>query len=583
MPFFKVETSTMISLQRSNLAASRLFAFCGAVAIIGIAGCDSPVAPTSLQTGTNSPAISANFSKSQSAAGCDGRGDSDDRDDRDGGCRCTAAYTNSASFNGSSIAAGNTIWFSAVVRVSGVPRSGATIKVSGQTIQFTANKTNYSIPVPDGSVVFSPSATVAATVFDAGSGSWITTVPMSQSGDRDDDRGGSFDGNVFLAGVSFPVVVALPGGIKPASWSASFSSTVPGLSLDWQWGAAVYTRFDGNAAIGVKPVDGSRLNAYQNSDNAGTPEREKAALLSRGGATGSGGSNYTGALSDVVSIDVCSVKTADVVVAPPLKLNGAATTTIASGVAGTFDATLANNSGVAMPIACAVTIDGTPVSGSGVTVANTGNIDPGATTTCAFKATLTATNGQNTNHTVVVTAEPPAGYSESDPAQSLTTTIVAVPATAPKSSADVIVVPGSLTMQIGSGAPVAVTSTTTITSGTPASFVATLKNSSTSAMTIGCSVKIDGTAVSPASVTVANTGTVAVNGTTTCTFPALLTATGSSTAHTIVITAMPPAGATETDPNQNYTATVTATAPTLQGDVVVASIQPQPNTPALGS
>jgi len=45
----------------------------------------------------------------------------------------------------------------------------------------------------------------------------------------------------------------------------------------------------------VKPVDDNRASAYQNSDHAGTPENFTPYVV--GGATGGGGSNFTGSYS----------------------------------------------------------------------------------------------------------------------------------------------------------------------------------------------------------------------------------------------------------------------------------------------
>jgi hypothetical protein len=50
-------------------------------------------------------------------------------------------------------------------------------------------------------------------------------------------------------------------------------------------------------------VDDPKLSRYQNSDHAGTPENDKQNVT--GGATGGGGSNYTGSLSATKSA-VCS-------------------------------------------------------------------------------------------------------------------------------------------------------------------------------------------------------------------------------------------------------------------------------------
>ncbi len=116
---------------------------------------------------------------------------------------------------------------------------------------------------------------------------------------------------------------------------------------------------------------------------------------------------------------------------------------------GRLSRTLKNNSTLALPIGCTVTIDGTPLSASNVTLGTTFNVNSGSTTTCTFKATLTATNNTNTNHTIVVTAVPPSGYTESDPAQSLTTTVIATVPTVTKLQADVVV--ASIQRQLSGG------------------------------------------------------------------------------------------------------------------------------------
>jgi RHS repeat-associated protein len=197
--------------------------------------------------------------------------------------------TITSNFNGTSIAAGDYIWFNSVMKASGVPAAGATITVSGATVQFTANGVAYSLPVPDSVIVFSPSASSSTTGFDAVNNQWQTTVPVSNSG------------NVFLAGLSEYLASALPGGINPVSWTATFYTNASGVSLQWQWAASVYTSFSASyTAIGVKPIDATSGSAYQNSDHAGTPESYKTFVT--GGARGGGGSNWTGSYSGTESV-----------------------------------------------------------------------------------------------------------------------------------------------------------------------------------------------------------------------------------------------------------------------------------------
>lgn len=197
--------------------------------------------------------------------------------------------TITSNFNGTSIPAGDYIWFNSVMKPSGIPSTGATITVSGAKVQFTANGLGYSLPVPDSVITFSSSATTSTTLFDAAHNQWQTIVPTSYSG------------NVMLAGLSDYLSLALPGGINPVSWTATFYCDKTGVSLQWQWAAAVYTTFSASyGSLGVKPIDATSGSAYTNSDHAGTPENYKSYVV--GGARGGGGSNWTGSYSGTASV-----------------------------------------------------------------------------------------------------------------------------------------------------------------------------------------------------------------------------------------------------------------------------------------
>jgi uncharacterized repeat protein (TIGR01451 family) len=210
----------------------------------------------------------------------------------------SCASVNGSNFNGTPIQGGDTIWFNAIVAVKGIdPTQTTSIAFSSSSITFTAGGTAYDLAVPNGTITFSPAAAEASTTYDAVSNSWITTVPASYSG------------NVFLSGLAFSVPAAgLPGGANPVTWSGSFTSATPGLKVQWQWAAAVYTQFGNDYdADGVKPIDGGKLNPYHDSDHAGTPENERPFVT--GGARGGGGSNWTGSYSGTVAVVPCSAPT----------------------------------------------------------------------------------------------------------------------------------------------------------------------------------------------------------------------------------------------------------------------------------
>jgi hypothetical protein len=201
----------------------------------------------------------------------------------------SATLTITSNFNGTAIPAGGTIWFNSVIKASGVGQSGATLHLVNSAVDFTTKDgTAYHVGAPDAAITFSPTATGASTSFDPASDTWDTTVPLA------------LGGNTFLSGMALPTPAGLPGGINPVKWTGTFESATPGLSVNWQWAAAVYSSFSSDYnALGVKPVDSNQASAYKDSDHAGTPEAFRAFVL--GGARGGGGSNWTGSYSATVS------------------------------------------------------------------------------------------------------------------------------------------------------------------------------------------------------------------------------------------------------------------------------------------
>ena len=198
-----------------------------------------------------------------------------------------------SNFNGTAIGAGKYIWFNSVLKPSGLGSSTVNIYLRSSTITFTANGNNYYLPVPGATITYSPSATTATTTFDTTTNQWLTTVPTSASG----------NGNTFLTGLSFPVPAGgLPGGINPVTWQGQFYTDTTGVTLNWQWAAAVYSTFTTTYSnLGVKPVDSNSASQYKNSDHAGTPESYKSYVI--GGAQGGGGSNYTGSYSGTAAVN----------------------------------------------------------------------------------------------------------------------------------------------------------------------------------------------------------------------------------------------------------------------------------------
>ena len=200
---------------------------------------------------------------------------------------CQLSTSISANFNGTPISGGKYIWFNGVLKPSGLGANPVTIRFTQQTI----TSATFTLSVPDATVTFDPAASSATTTFSGGM--WVTRAPSS-----------GLAGNTFLSALGYLVPANLPGGIHNVTWNGTISSDTPGVSVQWKWAAAVYSNFisDYNT-LGVKPVDDNKASQYHNSDHAGTPENFKPYVI--GGATGGGGSNYTGGYSGTVSVGPC--------------------------------------------------------------------------------------------------------------------------------------------------------------------------------------------------------------------------------------------------------------------------------------
>lgn len=200
-----------------------------------------------------------------------------------------------SSFNGTAVPGGDTIWFNSVFDTGTPPTTPITIFVTNSTITINGKGVNETLSVPNAAITFSPTATQATTTFDASTNTWDTTLPTSH-----------LAGSQFLDGVGFKVPASgLPAGIDSVSWTGDFSATAP-FSLNWKWGAAAYSSFSSNYnALGIKPVDDNSASQYMNSDHAGTPENFTSFVVA--GATGGGGSNFTGSYSGTARVSVPAV------------------------------------------------------------------------------------------------------------------------------------------------------------------------------------------------------------------------------------------------------------------------------------
>lgn len=225
----------------------------------------------------------------------------------------------STSFNSTSISSGRYIWFSVSITLSGVDSSVKTnIYLTDATATFTSGST-YTVNVPDGIISITPTGTCSSTTFSQST--WQTSIPASLISSN----------TIFAQAVAMPVTTSLPGSITPVTYQARFYVDQPGVTVRWQWGAAVYTtNMTGYSTLGVKSATSSNSDCtYTNSDAAGTPETKKASLTR--GATGNGSSQYTGSQTSLANATtsnctpICSgtnVRCPTVCQAPPITLVG---------------------------------------------------------------------------------------------------------------------------------------------------------------------------------------------------------------------------------------------------------------------
>lgn len=205
----------------------------------------------------------------------------------DHGDRCEPG-TIARNFNATAIAAGSYLWFTSAVSTPGY--SGPlNFKMSASTITFTDGKKSYRIAGPDMRFTLTGAQTVHLS-FKAFRDHWRLVAPNGT------------EGNALLNGIAYRVGGGLPGGLRNVTWSAKFYGKYP-REIRWQWGAAVYTRFSDNYhRLAVKALDDKHYHPY-NSDPAGTPEAFKQFVVA--GATGNGGSNYTGGLGPSLTMNLC--------------------------------------------------------------------------------------------------------------------------------------------------------------------------------------------------------------------------------------------------------------------------------------
>jgi|SRR5579883_498465 len=219
---------------------------------------------------------------------------------------CTSAIQVSfGKYGETQIAAGSTIWFTSVLKPVRTAEGSAItspVRIDVRQSRITFGGWPYVIAMPDSTLVLDPSISTPRRfwtddrLFVAYSPSQISPEAL-------------LDALPYEAPASF-----IPRSGDPVTWTATFVASRPGITIEWAWGAAVYSQFGAIGTFALKPLSGpiaqvdpqaGAPNSYENADPAGTAEAYKKYVIA--GAMGSGAPQYTGARSQTARVRACSI------------------------------------------------------------------------------------------------------------------------------------------------------------------------------------------------------------------------------------------------------------------------------------
>lgn len=197
-----------------------------------------------------------------------------------------AAATSSITFKPVPQASNSVLWVNSVIRPAGIPvDQPATICVTQQVMTYKVGRDTITVALPDAAIAFKPWEAVGTANFSANR--WDVSVPTA---------GAAFES--FMGGTDYPSAL-LPAGSVDVTYTATFTSDVPDVSVQWRWGAATYTMFsDSENALGVVATD------MRNLDRAGTPYAFKNYVFggNDAGVNDYGDTRFTGARSAIKSV-----------------------------------------------------------------------------------------------------------------------------------------------------------------------------------------------------------------------------------------------------------------------------------------
>jgi hypothetical protein len=218
---------------------------------------------------------------------------------------CTSAIqVRFDTFGMTRVPVGSTIWFTGVLKAVHTADGSAItspMRIDVRQSRITFGSWPHAITMPDSTVVLDPSITVPRRLWSGPEQLNVAYSPSQLSNEA------LFDALPYDAPESF-----IPHSSGPVTWTATFTASRPGVTIDWAWGAAVYSQFGAVGSFQLKPLSGpiARVDPqagppdlYENADAAGTPEAYKQYVVA--GAMGNGASNYTGARSENASVIAC--------------------------------------------------------------------------------------------------------------------------------------------------------------------------------------------------------------------------------------------------------------------------------------
>ena len=207
---------------------------------------------------------------------------------------CTIAPVTFTDWN--PVPSGDYVWFNSNFSPSFTPDSSTIIRIEGMISIKGQSGTVYNLTVPPIRITFGGSKASLSFGTLGGFTGWLETIPVACVGS------GPFAGGLLFKAPE--IIDASGGGSKGWTWGITVTMAGTNGAFNWQFSAAAYNALpNGDTVIDaatyndamVKPLTSNSCDAFNNGDQAGTPEAMKSFIIS--GGSGGGGANFTGSNS----------------------------------------------------------------------------------------------------------------------------------------------------------------------------------------------------------------------------------------------------------------------------------------------